>query len=124
MPAYDLGNKVYVSQSSQIQKFVDSINVDSVCNATVACSGKLVPVEVYDFGLGGALKIKFQCSGCGLRGKIFMSSALDIPGNRYRFSVRGCTTSSINLFGLHVCSLFSNAVLVFGDKYGERAYVF
>ena len=69
MPAYDLGNKVYVGQSSQIQKFVDSINVDSVCNATVACSGKLVPVEEFDFGLGGALKNKFQCSGYGLREK-------------------------------------------------------
>ena len=62
-------NKVYVGQSSQIQKFVDSINVDSVCNATVACSGKLVPVEEFDFGLGGALKNKFQCSGYGLREK-------------------------------------------------------
>lgn len=58
MPAYDLGNKVYVGQSSHTQKFVDSINVDSVCNA---CSGKLVHVEVVHFGLGGALKIKFQC---------------------------------------------------------------
>ena len=61
MPAYDLGNKVYVGQSSHTQKFVDSINVDSVCDATVACSGKLVHVEVVHFGLGGALKIKFQC---------------------------------------------------------------
>ena len=33
MPAYELGNKVFVCQSSQIQKLIDGINAVSVCNA-------------------------------------------------------------------------------------------
>ena len=96
MPTCDLGNKVFVCQSSQIQKLIDGINAVSVCNATTSCPGKLVPVEVVSFGMGGTLK--FQCSGCGLREVFFNSSAVGISGNRYR------STLGVALQVAFVCS--------------------
>ena len=65
-PACDLGKKVFLCDTAQIQDFIDKINSVTKCTDTPACPGKLVPTDVITHGLGGTLNIKFQCSGCGL----------------------------------------------------------
>ena len=69
----DLGNKLFVCQTSQFQSFIDQMNATSVC-ATPHCDGKLVPVSVRFFGLGGALVIQFACTGCSERMLTFRTS--------------------------------------------------
>ena len=70
----DLGKKLFVCQTSQFQSFIDQMNATSVC-ATPHCIGKLVPVSMRVFGLGGALVIRFACTGCADRRLTFRTSA-------------------------------------------------
>ena len=78
------------------------------------CPGKLVPVEVVSFGMGGEINIKFQCSGCGLREVFLNSSAVDISGNRYRSPLGVALQVAFVCSGCMYAALLSNAVLSLG----------
>lgn len=82
-PICDLGKKVFLCATSQVQDLIDKFNCITKCTETPGCPGKLVPTSVVDRGLGGTLRIKFQCSCCGLR-EIDFNSSPDIPLDRYR----------------------------------------
>ena len=66
-------NGLFLGQTSQLRAFVDQVNATSVC-ATPCCSGKLTPVSVTFAGLGGALQMQYNCTGCSQRQLVFNSS--------------------------------------------------
>ena len=70
-----LGNKVFIAQSSMFDDFIKQINRTSQCK-TKGCCGKLVLAGIRTVGLGGAILLKFGCSGCENRPLVFQSSAL------------------------------------------------
>ena len=75
MPLNSIGNKVFIAQSSMFDDFIKQINRTSQCK-TKGCCGKLMLAGVRTVGLGGAILLKFGCSGCENRPIVFQSSAL------------------------------------------------
>ena len=69
------GNKVFIAQSSMFDDFIKQINRTSQCK-TKDCCGKLMLAGIRTVGLGGAILLKFGCSGCENRSLVFQSSAL------------------------------------------------
>lgn len=69
-----LENSIFICQTSQIQSFIDQINETSMCY-TPHWTGKLVPVDIKQAGLGGSSIIKFSCSQCTERMLNLTSSA-------------------------------------------------
>ena len=59
-----MSKSLFVCETIQLQQFIEQINSTSICH-TPRCSGKLVPVSIKLAGLGGAIIIKFTCTGCG-----------------------------------------------------------
>ena len=68
-------NGAYVGQTSQLQAFIEQINATSNC-ATPGCNGQLEPVTIILTGLGGAVEIQYDCTGCTKRQVQFNSSAV------------------------------------------------
>ena len=68
-------NGAFVGQTSQVQAFVDQVNATSSCT-TPGCTGLLKPTHVNLTGLGGAVDIDYDCTGCLERQLTFSSSAL------------------------------------------------
>ena len=68
-------NQVFIAQSSMFDNFIKQINRTSQCK-TKGCSGKLMLAGVRTVGLGGAILLKYGCSGCDNRPLVFQSSAL------------------------------------------------
>ena len=68
-------NGAFVGQTFQVQAFVDQVNATSSC-ATLGCTGLLKPTSVKLKGLGGAVDIDYDCTGCAERRLTFNSSAL------------------------------------------------
>lgn len=69
-----LENSLFICQTSQIQSFIDQINETSMCY-TPHWTGKLVPVDIKQAGLGESAVIKFSCSQCTERMLNLTSSA-------------------------------------------------
>ena len=76
----DLGNKVFVCQTTQLDDFLNQINTTSLCY-TPNCIGKLVPISIKHIGLGGGLLVKFSCTGCSER-MLNLSSTVEIEFSR------------------------------------------
>ena len=72
----DLGNSLFVYQTTQLQSFIDSINGTSLCY-TPDCTGKLVPVGMKHVGLGGSVVIQFSCTMCSEH-MLNLTSSVDI----------------------------------------------
>ena len=72
----DLGNSLFVCQTTQLQSFIDSINDTSLCY-TPDCTGKLVPVGMKHVGLGGSVVVQFSCPMCSVR-MLNLTSSVDI----------------------------------------------
>ena len=70
----ELGNRIFLCQTTQLQAFIDIINTTALCH-TSQCTGKLMPIDVKHVGLGGSILVKFTCSGCANRMLSFPSSA-------------------------------------------------
>ena len=70
-----IGNKVFIAQSSMFDDFIKQINRISQCK-TKGCCGKLMLAGIRTVGLGGAILLKFGCSGCEGCPLAFQSSAL------------------------------------------------
>lgn len=81
--ACDLGEKVFLCTTFQIQDLINKINSITKCTETPGCSGKLIPTDLIGCGLGGTVRIKFRCENCGQR-EITFNSSPDVPLNRYR----------------------------------------
>ena len=58
----------------QLDKFMKQLNEVRVC-ATPGCKGKLTPVHVKSAGLGGAVSIGYNCTGCVSQTAVFETSA-------------------------------------------------
>ena len=76
----DLGNSIFLCQTTQLQQFIDQVNETSICY-TPQCSGKLVPINVKSLGLGGCAVVKFSCSECGER-MINLVSSVEVAFSR------------------------------------------
>ena len=95
-----LGNQLYVAQTSTFEDFIHQINRNSRCKTT-GCKGDLIPVGIRTLHLGGAIHLKFACSGCENRHMLFQSSVLLEQSQRtligfaleVAFIVGGCTQS-------------------------------
>lgn len=83
-----ISNSLFLGQTLQLIAFVNQVNATSVC-ATPCCSGKLKPVSVTLAGLGGALEVKYSCTGCDQRQIVFNSSV--------QHELSGKTSSSLAL---------------------------
>ena len=70
----EIGNRVFVCQTTQLDAFIEQVNATSVCY-TPNCVGKLVPISIKHTGLGGSLLVKFSCTGCHQRMLNLTSSA-------------------------------------------------
>ena len=95
-------NRLFVSETCQLQSLIESFNATSKCSVTEGCNGMLVPVHIKTVGLGGAIEIIFACNGCWGRRIPFRSSAL-IEGTKrsvvsvaiqVAFIAAGCTHST------------------------------
>jgi len=73
LSSVDLGNSLFVCQTTQLQSFIDNINDTCLCY-TPDCTGKLVPVSLRHIGLGGSVVIQFSCTACSERMLNFTSS--------------------------------------------------
>jgi len=62
----ELGNSMFLCQTTQLQQFVNQINETALCY-TPKCTGRLFPISVKSVGLGGCVVVKFSCSGCAER---------------------------------------------------------
>ena len=62
--AVSLPQKVCFMDLTQLDKFIKQLNSMRMC-ATQGCKGELTPVKMSTIGLGGAVSIKYNCSGCG-----------------------------------------------------------
>ena len=60
----------FVGDTSHIQKFVDQVNYTSRCSSP-GCSGQLRIFRKKAQGLGGAIEVTYQCSGCEARSLTF-----------------------------------------------------
>ena len=69
------GNSAFLGQKSQVQAFIDQINEMFKCH-TSGCEGLLRPVSVRMVGLGGCVKMNYDCNGCVECRLMFASSAL------------------------------------------------
>ena len=100
----------------QLRAFVNQVNATSVC-ATPCCSGKLKPVSVTLAGLGGALEVKYSCTGCDQRQIVFNSSvqheasgktstslALQVAFTAGGWSYKQYKKVLANAFGVHAVS--------------------
>ena len=65
----------FVGDTSHIRSFVNQVNCTSKCS-TPGCSGHLKVVQVKAMGLGGAVEVSFQCSGCVARSLTFSTSVV------------------------------------------------
>ena len=83
-PACDLGKKVFLCDSSQVQDLINKINVVSKCTDTPPLEIDSHKCRYVWFEWYIKDQVKFQCSGCGLRQIIFNSSSTDVPSNPYR----------------------------------------
>ena len=72
----ELGNRVFVCQTTQLDEFLNQINATSLCY-TPNCVGKLVPISIKHVGLGGSLLVKFSCTGCSER-MLNLTSSIEI----------------------------------------------
>ena len=73
----DLGNSIFLCQTSQLTAFIDQINATSVCGTCSIgghCRGKLVPTSFRCCGRGGVVRVDYCCSGCAGRKLVFESS--------------------------------------------------
>ena len=62
----DLGNKMFMGLTCQLQEFLDGMNENMRCR-TEGCNGKYVPIKMICEGLGGAVVVEIACDGCQLR---------------------------------------------------------
>ena len=98
-----LGNSLFICQTSQVQSFIDQINETALCY-TPHCTGKLVPIEIKQIGLGGGAIIKLSCSQCTER-MLSLTSSADISYSKHTicslaiqvaFIAGGCMYSQYN----------------------------
>ena len=68
-------DEAFVGQTSQVQAFVDQVNATSSC-VTLGCTGLLKPTSDKLTGLGRAVDIDYDCTGCSEHQLTFSSSAL------------------------------------------------
>lgn len=97
MPLKSIGNKVFIAQSSAFGDFINQINMTSQCK-TYNCKGKLMLAGVRTLGLGGAILLRFSCSGCENRPLVFQSC---LVGADSPHSDRLCFSSSLCGCRLH-----------------------
>ena len=72
----ELGNSMFLCQTTQLQQFIDQINATTEYY-TPECTGKLIPINVNFLGLGGCVVITFKCSGCAER-MIGLTSSVNV----------------------------------------------
>ena len=70
----DLPHKMVFMDLSQLDQFVDTINKIRGCT-TPQCDGALIPVNVNNSGLGGAICVSYSCSKCTLKHAVFEISS-------------------------------------------------
>ena len=68
-------DEAFVGQTSQVQAFVDQVNATS-SRATLGCTDLLKPTSDKLTGLGRAVDIDYDCTGCSEHRLTFSSSAL------------------------------------------------
>ena len=99
----ELGNSVFLCQTTQLQAFIDQVNETTLCYSP-QCTGKLVPVNIKHVGLGGSVTVKFSCTGCAER-MLNLASSNDIAFSRrmvcslalqVAFIAGGCMHSQYN----------------------------
>ena len=99
----ELGNSVFLCQTTQLQAFIDQVNETTLCYSP-QCTGKLVPVNIKHVGLGGSVMVKFSCTGCAER-MLNLASSNDIAFSRrmvcslalqVAFIAGGCMHSQYN----------------------------
>ena len=111
-----VGNGAFISQKCQIQDLIDQVNNTSKC-ATKDCKGLLKPVNIQMIGLGGTIRIQYDCTGCVERRLNFNSSTLHVTSNQTLLSVAlqvgfvaaGCSYAQYHKvlaqsFGMHAVS--------------------
>ena len=57
------------------KKLMSVVNSVRRCK-TLNCTGKLIPVELKNVGLGGSLSITYMCDGCQLQSAMFTTSSV------------------------------------------------
>ena len=76
----DLGDRVFMCQTTQLDDFLNQINTTSLCYKP-NCVGKLVPISIKHIGLGGSLLVKFSCTGCS-EWMLNLASSVEIEFSR------------------------------------------
>ena len=117
-----MGKSIFVFEIAQLQQSIDQNNLTSNCYIPRS-TGKLVPVNVKLVGLGGAVIVKFACTGCTDRNLAFHSSVTIALSKRtvvslalqVAFVIAGCTHAQYSKVLKQCLGVSSVSVSIFYD---------
>ena len=100
----------FMGDTSHVRAFIEQVNCTSKCS-TPGCSGYLRSFEVKAMGLGGAIEMSIQCSGCTARSLTFSTSV----------STSMCSTQPLVSIALQVAFVCAGCTHAHYTKVLERA---
>ena len=99
LPIVPMPKKICFMDLTSLDNFIEQLNQIRKCT-TPGCDGKIVPMSIESIGLGGAINIRYTCSGCVMKyAQLEASSKYDGVGSmteigmavQVAFIIAGCT---------------------------------
>ena len=66
LPIVPMPKKICFMDLTCLGNFIEQLNQIRKCT-TPGCDGKIVPISIESIGLGGAINVRYTCSGCVMK---------------------------------------------------------